>query len=87
MKAANFVDYKVEIWRRAKFSDNADMDKVLDKIKEHNGVENIFDEDLGFVEDVFLFETEERLEPYENELQSTIEVYKNDKEIYNNGEL
>ena len=85
--ATNFVDYKVEIWRRAKFSDNANMDKVLSKIKEHNGVENIFDEDLGFVEDVFLFETEERLEPYENELQSTIEVYKNDKEIYNNGEL
>ena len=78
----NYVDYKVEIWRRAFFSRNADMKKVAEIAKEN--LESIFDEDLGFIEDGYMFETEYFVPPEENDNQSTIEVYEEDKEIWNN---
>ena len=78
----NYVDYKVEIWRRAVFSENADMKKVSEVAKEN--LEDIFDEDLGFIEDDYIFETEYYVFPEENDNQSTIEVYEEDKEIWNN---
>ena len=80
--ANNYVDYKVEIWRRAVFSENADMKKVSEVAKEN--LEDIFDEDLGFIEDVYISETEYYVSPEENDNQSTIEVYEEDKEIWNN---
>ena len=80
--ANNYVDYKVEIWRRAFFSENADMKKVSEVAKEN--LEDIFDEDLGFIEDVYISETEYYVSPEENDNQSTIEVYEEDKEIWNN---
>lgn len=78
----NYVDYKVEIWHRAFFSENADMKKVSEVAKKN--LEDIFDEDLGFIEDDFIFETEYCVSPEENDNQSTIEVYEEDKEIWNN---
>ena len=80
--ANNYVDYKVEIWRRAFFSGNADMKKVSEVAKEN--LADIFDEDLGFIEDDFISETEYYVSPEENNNQSTIEVYEEDKEIWNN---
>ena len=80
--ANNYVDYKVEIWRRAFFTDIADMQKVSEIAKEN--LESIFDEDLGFIEVDYIFETENYLSPEENDNQSTIEVYEEDKEIWNN---
>ena len=80
--ANNYVDYKVEIWCRAFFTDIADMQKVTEIDKEN--LESIFDEDLGFIEDDYIFETEYYLSPEENDNQSTIEVYEEDKEIWNN---
>ena len=78
----NYVDYKVEVWRRALFSENADMKKVSEVAKEN--LEDIFDEDLGFIEDGYMSETEYYVSPEENDNQSTIEVYEEDKEIWNN---
>lgn len=80
--ANNYVDYKVGIWRRAFFTEDADMQKVSEIAKEN--LESIFDEDLGFIEDVYIFETENYLSPEENDNQSTIDVYEEDKEIWNN---
>ena len=80
--ANNYVDYKVEIWCRAFFTDIADMQKVTEIAKEN--LESIFDEDLGFIENISLPETEYYLSPEENDNQSTIEVYEEDKEIWNN---
>ena len=81
--ANNYVDYKVEIWCRAFFTDIADMQKVSEIAKEN--LESIFDEDLGFIEVDYIFETENYLSPEENDNQSTIDVYEEDKEIWNNG--
>lgn len=80
--ANNYIDYKVEIWCRAFFTDIADMQKVSEIAKEN--LESIFDEDLGFIEVDYIFETENYLSPEENDNQSTIEVYEEDKEIWNN---
>ena len=80
--ANNYVDYKVEIWRRAFFTEDADMQKVSEIAKEN--LESIFDENLGFIEDVYISETEYFVSPEENDNQSTIEVYEEDKEIWNN---
>lgn len=80
--ANNYVDYKVEIWRRAIFNEDADMKKVSEIAKE--SVEEIFDPNLGFIEDELLYETEYIMTPKENEGQSTIEVYEDDKTIWDN---
>lgn len=80
--ANNYIDYKVEIWCRAFFTDIADMQKVSEIAKEN--LESIFDEDLGFIEVDYIFETENYLSPEENDNQSTIEVYEEDKEIWSN---
>ena len=81
---SNYVDYKVEIWRRAKFDDSANMNKIKKIIKETNSIEDIFDTELGFVEDNFIYDTEVLLAPQDNKACSTIEVYKNNQTIYKN---
>ena len=58
------------------------MKKVSEVAKEN--LEDIFDEDLGFIEDVYISETEYYIPPRENGNQSTIEVYEENKEIWNN---
>ena len=80
--ANNYVDYKIEVWRRAFFTEDANMKKISEIAKEN--LESIFDENLGFIEDDYIFETEYFVSPEENDNQSTIEVYEEDKEIWNN---
>jgi hypothetical protein len=71
------VDYKITIWRRATFTDEADMQKVVDRINKDKDIADIFDpEEFGFVNDEILFDTEEGLKPEDNGNQATIEVYK-----------
>ena len=80
--ANNYVDYKVEIWRRAIFTEDADMEKVAEAAKNH--INMIFDEDIGFIEDTFLYETEYHIPIDRNDGQSTIEVYQADINIWEN---
>lgn len=79
----NFVDIKVTVWNRVHFSDEANMQEVTDLIKQGN-IESIFDEELGFVEQEILYETEEKMIPEENDGCSTIEVFEDYKIIYKN---
>ena len=81
--ANNYVDYKTIIWRRAFFTEDADMQKVTEVIQRKN-LNDIFDEDLGFIEDIYLPETEYYLPPKENYNMQTIEVYEENKIIWNN---
>lgn len=80
--ANNYVDYKVEIWRRALFTEDADMKKISEIAKESIG--EIFDVNLGFIEDTFLYETEYHIPTDRNDGQSTIEVYQADTNIWEN---
>ena len=80
--ANNYVDYKVEIWRRALFTEDTDMKKISEIAKE--SIEEIFDEDIGFIEDTFLYETEYHIPIDGNDGQPTIEVYQADINIWEN---
>ncbi|WP_127128000.1 hypothetical protein [Pseudoflavitalea rhizosphaerae] len=79
----NYVDIKVTIWNRLCFNEGIDMSKLVE-ILEANPVEVIMNEENGLVESRVLLETEELMQPCENDGQSTIEVYKSNKMIWNN---
>lgn len=82
-----YVDYKVTIWRRAHFKDDTNIEELQKQLEDFK--DNIFDEDLGFTEDEFLFETEEDMPVSENEGYATIELHEEksntDTIIYKNG--
>jgi hypothetical protein len=80
----NFVDIKVKVWNRAYFSDEANMQEIIDLIKQGD-IYSIFDENLGFKEEETMFDTESHLSVEENDGYSTIEVYEDSKIIYKNG--
>ena len=82
------IDYKVTIWRRAHFKDDSDLEKIKEALEDFNSGD-VFDEELGFTEDEYLFETEEDLYLDQNDGFSTIELHEvtkdEDKIIYQNG--
>lgn len=77
-----YIDYKVTVWKRVHFNVNTDPKKVI-QVLEEEGIEGVFDEELGFVEQELLYD------PEENESCSTIEVYENNNPgndlIWSNG--
>lgn len=81
------VDYKATIWGRLYFKEDADMQKVIEKIqKGFLPSELCDDESLKFSHFEHLFDTEGYITPEENNNQPTIEVYENinDGCIWNN---
>ena len=81
----NYIDVKVTVWNRIHFTDDTDMSKLLNDI-EQGGMEEVTAEARGFVENETLYDTEERLMPEDNGKASTIEVYQDEKLIWENGE-
>lgn len=80
------VWYKTTVWRKAIFSCSADMQDIVDLIKEGDFGE-IFDTSLGFIEDDIEYTTEEILTPEENNYLPTIEVWEEGEIIYENYEI
>ena len=78
-----YIDVKVSIWNRIQFKDDADLKKTIAVI-ENEGLESIYDEALGFVCYSPLYETEANLSLPENAGQSTIEVYEDQKLLWEN---
>lgn len=83
-----YVDYKITTWRRAHFKDDSDLEKIKEALEDFNSGD-IFDEDIGFIEDEFLSETEEDMPVDENGGYATIELHEKtavaDTIIYKNG--
>ena len=83
-----YVDYKITTWRRAHFKDGSDLEKIKEALEDFNSGD-VFDEELGFTEDEYLFETQEELSLDQNDGYSTIELHEVtediDKIIYQNG--
>lgn len=71
-----YIDYKVTVWKRVYFDEDTDSKKVI-QVLEEDGLGYVFDEELGFVEQETLFETEDDMTPEENGGYATIEVYEN----------
>ena len=79
----NYVDIKITVWQRLHFAEEAYMKGIADIIKE-DGLDEVIDEKIGFVQSETLFDTKARLEPSNNDNEATIEVYEDGKEIWNN---
>lgn len=79
----NYIDVKVTVWNRLHFSEESNMQGIVDLIKE-DGLDEVIDDKLGFIESETLFDTEERITPADNGNQSTIEVYADGTEIWTN---
>ncbi len=78
-----YIDVKVTIWNRIHFQEDADIQKAIAVI-ENEGIESVYDEALGFQEYSPMYETEENISPQDNEGNSTIEVYEDDKLLWEN---
>lgn len=79
----NYIDAKVTVWYRLHFNEYANM-KGLPDLIQANGLDDVIDEQLGFVDSEILHETQERITPADNDSQPTIEVYADGKEVWNN---
>lgn len=79
----NYIDVKVTVWNRLHFAEEANMQGIADLIKE-DGLDEVIDDKVGFLESETLFDTEERIEPKDNEGQATIVVYQDSNEIWTN---
>ena len=83
-----YIDYKVTVWKRIHFNENTNPKKII-QVLEEEGLDYVFDDDLGFVEQEILYDTEEEITPEKNGGSSTIEVYENnnpvDDLIWSNG--
>ena len=76
-----YIDYKVTVWKRVHFNESTNLKKVIQVLEEGF---DVFDEELGFVEQETLYETVEAMTPEENGGCSTIEVYEEDNDFINN---
>ena len=75
---SKYVDYLCKVWGRLHFSEDADMNKIIEKLEQgYLPAELCDDPDLGFEEFEFLVDTEEYSVPSENNGKATIEVYEN----------
>lgn len=80
----NYIDYKITIWKRLHFSDDTDMNNIVDILEETNDLDNVFDDDLGFKESEILYDTENEIAVEDNDYNTTVEVYSNDSLIWEN---
>ena len=80
----NYIDVKVTVWNRLKFSDDTDMKELANLIR-INGIESVIDDEKGFQESETLFDSEVKMTLEENGLDSTIEVYQRDNLVWQNG--
>jgi hypothetical protein len=79
----NYIDVKVTVWHRLSFSEQAYMRGLVEIIKE-DGLDEVIDEELGFVESDTLYNTQVRIQPIDNDGKPTIIMYENGKEVWNN---
>lgn len=79
----NYVDVKITVWQRHHFTDETDMQQIIEMIKV-KGLDEVIDDAAGFTESEILFETQSDMTPEENERQSTIEVYRDETPLWNN---
>jgi hypothetical protein len=83
MISNNYVDTKCTIWTRAYFTDDTDMDKIIQQIKEGT-TNSIYDENKGFIECETLYDTELHIAPKDNYGDATVEVYRGEEVIWEN---
>lgn len=77
---SKYIDQKLTIWQRLHFNDNADMNDIIKQLESGSLPNELCGEENGFVECEILYDTEEFIRSDENDGQSTIEVYSEEKD-------
>lgn len=80
----NYIDIKHTVWERFHYKDDINIESLIETLKNY-GVPLGEHED-GFVECETLYDTLDEMSLEENNGLSTIEIYSNNKLIYENGE-
>jgi len=78
-----YVDFKVTTWCRAYLEEDVDLDQVVEALKSGEGSNYLFAEELAY-EWENLCDTEVSITPEQNNGDATIEVYEDDKTIWDN---
>jgi hypothetical protein len=84
-----YVDFKITTWERV-WVDDENFNEVIDQIKsgEIGSSDELINSGLAESGSETNFETEEQMTPEDNDGQSTIEVYNDDKKVeYTNGNI
>lgn len=84
----SYIDYKVTTWNRVHFSSDADINTIIDVLNEE-GIDGVFDETLGFIEqETNLIGVEELLSVEDNDGEATVELYDdNGNEVWSNNKI
>ena len=81
----NYVDTKVTIWTRAYFTEDTDMQTIVQMIKEgDHKTGEIYDNSIGFIIYETLYDTEVHISPEDNHGDATVEVYQLNETIWEN---
>lgn len=82
-----YLDFKHTTWSRLYFSDDADVEKIIDKLEKGFLPSELCDEpELKFENLERLYDTEEYITPQENQGNPTIELYSSNGNQENWGE-
>lgn len=88
---SNYLDYKATVWYRIPIKDKKHIPKVIEKLNEGDTPSDIFDHLLEWGDNSLYSEdvenSEEFITPLENNDQPTIEIYKDNKLIWQNKEI
>lgn len=72
-----YVDVKYTIWKRYYYNEKANLQEIIDCIKENDADYGV-DEAEGYDYSEELFDTTTFVEPEDNDNQPTIEIFEND---------
>lgn len=78
-----YIEYKTTVWQRAKFKDKKSLEEAINLIKS-GFIEDIFEEEAGFVQNDVLFYTSEFVEKKDNLNLPTVEAYEDSELIWTN---
>ena len=78
------INEKVTLWRKYKFSDDADLGEILEIVQREKSINSVIDADLGFLETEEQYDTLSVVDPSNNGGESTVEIVSGDHIIWKN---
>lgn len=80
-----YFDIKVSVWQRIEIPEEVDPQTVIEYFRQHTGTGNIYEIGIDSSTYETIHDSEEELQPEDNEGDSTVEVYDDNKQlIWNN---
>ena len=83
----NYVDYKISMWVRIPIEHTDNIPAIIEKFKAGelpSGVDGELYAEDGSPEYDNMYDTEEYLTPSQNNGDATVEIFQNNKQVWNN---